>query len=86
MTDFTRKVGPKGQVVIPTEMRKLAGIRPESTVVFTWEGDKIILDKKKQDLGKKLRELVKKDGKHLGDVDWCKYYEDRFPQNKEAEK
>ena len=36
-------VGPRGQVVIPKEIRELLGIKPGSEVVFELEGDVVEL-------------------------------------------
>ena len=38
---MTRKVGPKGQVVIPKEMRDQLGIRPGDRVSFWCDGDSV---------------------------------------------
>mgnify|MGYP000252062299 CR=1 FL=1 len=41
--EFERKVGPKGQVVIPKEIRKIMGITPETKVYISLENGKIVL-------------------------------------------
>ncbi|MCY3948975.1 MAG: AbrB/MazE/SpoVT family DNA-binding domain-containing protein [Acidimicrobiaceae bacterium] len=38
---MTHKVGPKGQVVIPKEMRDELGIRPGDRVSFWCDGDSV---------------------------------------------
>lgn len=38
---MTHKVGPKGQVVIPKEMRDQLGIRPGDRVSFWCDGDSV---------------------------------------------
>jgi AbrB family looped-hinge helix DNA binding protein len=38
---MTRKVGPKGQVVIPKDLRDEFGIEPGDEVVFWREGDHV---------------------------------------------
>ena len=38
---MTRKVGPKGQAVIPKEMRDQLGIRPGDRVSFWCDGDSV---------------------------------------------
>ena len=41
--EFERKVGPKGQIVIPQVIRKNMGIEPESKVFVTTEDEKIVI-------------------------------------------
>jgi AbrB family looped-hinge helix DNA binding protein len=43
MVEFERRVGPKGQVVIPKEIRRAAGIRPASHVLVTMQPDRSVL-------------------------------------------
>ncbi len=40
---MTHKVGPKGQVVIPKELRDALGIDPGDEVMFWREGDHVAL-------------------------------------------
>lgn len=40
---MTRKVGPKGQVVIPKELRDELGIEPGDDVVLWREGDHVVV-------------------------------------------
>jgi antitoxin PrlF len=40
---MTHKVGAKGQVVIPKELRERAGLQPGSEVDFALEGDRVVL-------------------------------------------
>jgi AbrB family looped-hinge helix DNA binding protein len=40
---MTVTVGPKGQVVIPKELRDRLGIRPGDRVDFSWETDCLVL-------------------------------------------
>ena len=40
---MTHRVGAKGQVVIPKEMRERAGLRPGSEVEFELDGKRILL-------------------------------------------
>jgi AbrB family looped-hinge helix DNA binding protein len=41
LVGMTRKVGPKGQVVIPKELREEFGIEPGDEVTFWREGDHV---------------------------------------------
>lgn len=40
---MTHKVGPKGQVVIPKELREALGIRPGDEVTFSQEADHLVV-------------------------------------------
>jgi antitoxin PrlF len=40
---MTHKVGAKGQVVIPKELRDRAGLGPGVQVEFSWENGRIVL-------------------------------------------
>ena len=41
--EFERKIGPKGQVVIPKEIRRIVGIKPETKVYISLEDEKIVI-------------------------------------------
>ena len=43
MLRLKSKLGPKGQAVIPKEIRELMGIRPGSEVVFEVRGDEVVV-------------------------------------------
>jgi AbrB family looped-hinge helix DNA binding protein len=43
MLRLKSKLGPKGQAVIPKEIRELMGIKPGSEVVFEVRGDDVIV-------------------------------------------
>jgi len=43
MLRLKSKIGPKGQAVIPKEIRELMGIRPGSEVVFEVRGDEVVV-------------------------------------------
>lgn len=45
--EFERKVGPKGQIVIPQVIRKNIGIEPKSKVFVTIEDEKVVIKPKK---------------------------------------
>ncbi len=78
--DFERKVGPKGQVVIPRDIRRITGVRPNSEVFISLEGDTILVKKHKVKLSDILREQVKKDGKYLSKIDSDKEYEEMIEE------
>jgi len=43
MLRLKSKLGPKGQAVIPKEIRDMMGIRPGSEVLFEVRGDEIVI-------------------------------------------
>lgn len=45
--EFERKVGPKGQIVIPQVIRKNIGIEPRSKVFVAIEDEKIVIKPKR---------------------------------------
>ena len=62
-----RKIGPKGQIVIPEDIRKLLGIIEGSTVIFEILDGKIVLKSEKTpedsikeflNIGKKLTKKI----------------------------
>lgn len=63
MTDFLRKVGPKGQVVIPEEIRRATGIGPTSEVAISLEGYTVLIKKHRERISDWLRARAAKNGK-----------------------
>ncbi len=55
---FSRKVGERGQVVIPEEIRKIAGIHGGSTVEFYYKEGEIVV-KPEQTPQEFLREMIR---------------------------
>jgi AbrB family looped-hinge helix DNA binding protein len=55
-----RKVGPKGQVVIPRTMRKALNISPGTKVLFKLDNGKLILEKPNFDAVAVLLKIAKK--------------------------
>jgi len=49
MFEEEKKVGPKGQVVIPQALRKALKIHPGSSVIFKLEDRRLILEKPMSD-------------------------------------
>lgn len=48
-TGFVRKVDQLGRVVLPAEMRRILGIKQDSSLEFFVKGDKIVLRKYEPD-------------------------------------
>lgn len=54
---LSRKVGEKGQVTIPKDIRDMEGINPDSEVFFHVEEGKIVLEKVEGKLSETLRNV-----------------------------
>ena len=59
MVSAERKVGSKGQVIIPIAMRKALKITPGSKVIFKLDGDKLIVKKLSFDAVAVFRRIAK---------------------------
>ena len=75
-----RKVGPKGQVVIPRAMRKALKIEPGSKIIVRLEDDKLILKKPFFD-AVAVFERIAKSGKSVSKVDPHAYEEEFEERN-----
>lgn len=74
--DFERKVGPKGQVVIPRDIRRSTGIEPHALVHVREEGGKVIIQRSRVRLGDKLEQLVAREGGRTGVFDADQAYDE----------
>jgi len=54
-----RKVGPKGQVVVPEVFRRALGIRPGSLLRIRLENNRLILEKIESDAVGRLERIAK---------------------------
>ncbi len=64
--EFERRVGPKGQVVIPKEIRRIIGISPNSKVLISVEDKSIIIKpESKEPVWQFMRGFAKERGKQL---------------------
>jgi AbrB family looped-hinge helix DNA binding protein len=64
--EFERKVGPKGQVVIPKEIRRVTGIAPNSKVLISVEDKAIIIKtESKEPVWQFMRKFAKEHGRRL---------------------
>jgi AbrB family looped-hinge helix DNA binding protein len=78
--EFERKVGPKGQVVIPKEIRRIVGIRPDSKVFVTLEDEKIIIIPKRVSLKEFLSILPLEKRKKIKTKDFDEWYEEELEE------
>ncbi len=58
MIEHERKVGPKGQVVIPRHFRSSLGIKPSTRVYMTLHGDSVIIRSRPADAKKAIEEFL----------------------------
>ncbi len=64
--EFERKVGSKGQVVIPKEIRRIMGISPNSKVLISVEDKSIIIKTEiKEPVWQFMRKFAKEHGKRV---------------------
>ena len=76
---ITRKIGPKGQVVIPSYLRKTLGIRPGENVTVEAEKGVIMIRPVKESIADRLWNLVpEKDKLPAKKIDLDKYYEEEL--------
>lgn len=79
--EFERKVGPKGQVVIPKEIRRIVGIRPESKVYISLEGERIIIRTRKEESVDEFLKIVPEERrKRITIEDIKKHYEEEMEE------
>jgi len=69
------RVGPKGQVVIPSSFRKILKIGPGSEVIFTIDGDRVILEKEVEDPLRTFEAIARK-GRSVSKVNLHAYEEE----------
>lgn len=65
MIEIKMKIGPKGQVVIPKPFRTAFKMTPGTDVVFSIEGDKLVLHKPMTGTSDYFREMSKRRKKKL---------------------
>ena len=79
MLEEERKVGPKGQFVIPRAMRKALKIEPGNTIVVSLEDDKIVVKKPFFDAVAVFRKIAKS-GKSVSKIDSDANYEEELEE------
>lgn len=75
-----RKVGPKGQVVIPQDFREELGIRPGSKVEFRFTEDGIMIKKEDEETEKVFERIAKSGKKVTGDIHPHEAYESELEE------
>lgn len=84
--EFERKVGPKGQIVIPNEIRKIVGVKPESKVYVTMEKERIIIRPKRGSIEEFLNIVPKEKRKKIKSKNLDKWYEEEMEERWERSK
>lgn len=75
------RIGPKGQVVIPTSFRKVMKIGPGSDIVFRLDRDKVIIEAPKIEDPVHTLETIALKGKSVSKVDLHSYEEELHARN-----
>ena len=81
MLEETMRIGPKGQVVIPTSFRKVMKIGPGSEIVFRLDKDKVIIEAPKIEDPVRTLESIALKGKSVSKVDLHSYQEELHARN-----
>ena len=84
--EFERKVGPKGQIVIPNEIRKAVGVKPESKVYVTLEKERIIIRPRKGSIEDFLSIIPKEKRKKLKVKNLDRWHEEELEERWERSK
>lgn len=78
-----RKIGSKGQVVIPRSVRKAKGWFPGDRVVFEFTEGGIRIDKeeeKTEEIFERMAKSIKGKKRNWDKVDWHKLHEERMKE------
>lgn len=73
------KVGPKGQIVIPSSMRKAFNIVPGTVVLLETEENKILIERPAKDIIGQMEEIAKK-GKPIKFIHPHEAYEEQMEE------
>lgn len=80
-----RKVGPKGQVVIPSDIRKMLEIRPGEQVVVEVDDGNVIIKRKEGSVADHMSQLVPEERKkNIDEIDLDEYYENQIIRRQET--
>ncbi len=78
MIEVEMKVGPKGQVVIPSVFRKNFNIHSGNKVIFQSEGNRLILRKTDEDTVETLKKIAEETEE--ADIDSDRDYDERMEE------
>jgi AbrB family looped-hinge helix DNA binding protein len=81
MLEEVMRIGPKGQVVIPTSFRKVMKIGPGSEIVFRLERDKVVIEAPKIEDPIQTLESIALKGKSVSKADLHSYEEELYERN-----
>lgn len=84
---IVRKVGPKGQVVIPSDIREMLGIRPGEQVVVEVDDGNVVIKRKEESIASHLSQLVPEEKKkNIDEIGLDEYYESQITRRQEPSK
>ncbi len=84
---IVRKVGPKGQVVIPSDIREMLGIRPGEQVVVEVDDGNVVIKRKEESIANHLSQLVPEEKKkNIDEIGLDEYYESQITRRQEPPK
>lgn len=82
---IVRRVGPKGQVVIPSNIREMLEIKPGEEVVVEVRDGTVLIKPKKESVTKHLSNLVLEEEKRvIRKIVLDKYYEEELADRQRA--
>jgi AbrB family looped-hinge helix DNA binding protein len=79
MLEEERKMGPKGQIVIPQAIRKVLQMQPGTNVVVSLEDDKVIIKKPTFDAVAVFRQIAEKIH-YNKEIDFDALYEEQLEE------
>ena len=79
MLEEKRKMGPKGQIVIPQAIRKALKMQPGTNLVVSLEDDKVVIKKPSFDAVAVFRRIAKS-GKSISKIDSDADYEEELEE------
>lgn len=85
--EIERKVGSKGQIVIPKEIRRITGIKPQMKVYVGIEKEKVVIRPRGREVIEEFLNIVPEKYKKVLKVkDWDRWYEEELEERWEKAK